>query len=776
MEKGKQNTAINLIICSLILFSFSNSIAQKLDSLNTESYKTAVKYFDKKQYDKSIETFSHLLSLQPENAQLNYYYGVCLIETNKHIKLAQNFLKYALKSNVPENVYYYLAKSYHITYHFDKAIIYYSKFLTKAKRKEIRKFETERQIEMCENGKELIKTMNKLDIIKNISINSLNFFRAYDINLDGKITIKPKELYTIKEKLQISPTKQNIEKIVFYSDESEYIYYSKKSYNNKLDIVVKQKLNSNKWSKAKKLSEVINTRYDDAFPFLNSDGKTLYFSSKGHNSIGGYDIFKSTFDSVRNCWTKPVNMNFPINTPYDDVLYVLDENENYATFASNRMSDNSKISVFTIKINEKSDTIILNDIEEIIYESSIPFGLNYEQIDSIAEDKSFVINDFQSQRNLDTIRFLIQKFNKYHDYYKIKENELKNIINKRSLLENENSKTEGADSNLKFIVDRSNILSKAILKNIIKLNEIEICISESKVDKKCMSFVEKSSKLSIFLKNLNNEVENDYQTFVKQLLDEMTKQKPVVNETTIEKDENMYFMSFDKNGNLIHDKKTKVETDLDCFFVVQLGVFIKDIKKDVLRNIMPVIVENLEHSQKRYSTGIFSDYKTAETKRKEIVKMGIEDAYVKAFLYGKATTIENAINFLNSNEIDTFADNKFDEEQIENNIEINDSIVYKIQIGVYSKNFDIEGYKKQFKEKQEYRICYLKNEEKIYVFLCNGFNNYKDAVKFKKEVRNKGIYDAFIVVFHGDRLISLDEANKLKEAKKKENEDERKNN
>jgi ABC-type Fe3+-hydroxamate transport system substrate-binding protein len=68
----------------------------------------------------------------------------------------------------------------------------------------------------------------------------------------------------------------------------------------------------------------VNTEFDEDYPFLHPNGKTLYFSSKGHNSMGGYDVFKTTYDDATQTWSKPINLEFPVNSPDDDILFVTD--------------------------------------------------------------------------------------------------------------------------------------------------------------------------------------------------------------------------------------------------------------------------------------------------------------------------------------------------------------------------------------------------------------------------------------------------------------------
>ncbi|NJO00444.1 MAG: OmpA family protein [Bacteroidia bacterium] len=89
-----------------------------------------------------------------------------------------------------------------------------------------------------------------------------------------------------------------------------------------LDIYMSKKDANGEWGPAANLGKPINTEYDDDAPFLTFDSKTFYFSSRGHNSMGGYDVFKS--ESVgTDQWGEPVNMGYPINGPDDDAHLVL---------------------------------------------------------------------------------------------------------------------------------------------------------------------------------------------------------------------------------------------------------------------------------------------------------------------------------------------------------------------------------------------------------------------------------------------------------------------
>lgn len=89
-----------------------------------------------------------------------------------------------------------------------------------------------------------------------------------------------------------------------------------------IDIYVCTKDSRGEWSRVKNLGPKINTEFDDEGPFIDYDGKTLYFSSRGHDGMGGFDIFISEYDSATEEWSTPVNLGYPVNTPDDDVYFV----------------------------------------------------------------------------------------------------------------------------------------------------------------------------------------------------------------------------------------------------------------------------------------------------------------------------------------------------------------------------------------------------------------------------------------------------------------------
>ncbi len=123
-----------------------------------------------------------------------------------------------------------------------------------------------------------------------------------------------------------------------FSSDEQYLYFSSDRAGGLggSDLYVSKKNNIGIWSKAINMGPVINTPYDEDAPQIHTDGKTMFFSSKGHRGMGGYDIFSSIFDDADSSWSTPRNIGYPINTADDDIYFTLAANGSKAYFSSIR--------------------------------------------------------------------------------------------------------------------------------------------------------------------------------------------------------------------------------------------------------------------------------------------------------------------------------------------------------------------------------------------------------------------------------------------------------
>lgn len=118
------------------------------------------------------------------------------------------------------------------------------------------------------------------------------------------------------------------------------------------------------WGPAKNLGPEINTKYAEETVFIHPDGVTLYFSSKGHSSMGGHDVFKTSF--VNGKWKTPENLGYPINGPDDDISFVVSGSGNRAYFASIKQGGYGEKDIYKITFLGPEKQPMLNTQDQLL--------------------------------------------------------------------------------------------------------------------------------------------------------------------------------------------------------------------------------------------------------------------------------------------------------------------------------------------------------------------------------------------------------------------------
>lgn len=144
------------------------------------------------------------------------------------------------------------------------------------------------------------------------------------------------------------------------------------------------------WGNIVNLGDSINTALDDDAPFIHPDGVTLFYSSQGKNSMGGYDIFQSRLNWKDSTFSKPINLGYPINTTDDDIYYVLSANGDRGYYASGKAGGQGLKDIYSVypgyvgkkpsiyivkgKITENGSPVSSSIIVEIVDRNNKKFG------------------------------------------------------------------------------------------------------------------------------------------------------------------------------------------------------------------------------------------------------------------------------------------------------------------------------------------------------------------------------------------------------------------
>lgn len=372
-----------LMIISLFLalsgnFAYSQiEIKANLTPEENQLYQNSYEAFNNRDFTTAHRGFSQLLSLYPNETAFYFYFGASIIELKLDLRRGIDYVEKARQQGI-YHAYFYIARAYHHLYDFSQAISNYETFKSRARTREVREFEVDRYIRMAKNGQELIRYAYELQVVYNRTIGKQNFQYSYDFsNFGGRLIVKPERFRMRQDRNIEGPD------LMYISDLHNLIFMS--SYGNRrggsLNIYMINR-DGEEWGEPQILPTPVNDEYDQAYPFIAADGVTLYFSSKGHNSMGGYDIFRSRYDSISQTWSEPENMDFPINTPFDDIMFVKDIFGETAFFASNRNVRDDRITVFRILFESEPQQRLLSNINEVQQRANLEVSM-----DAVAELK-----------------------------------------------------------------------------------------------------------------------------------------------------------------------------------------------------------------------------------------------------------------------------------------------------------------------------------------------------------------------------------------------------
>lgn len=337
---------------------FSAVLAQS--ETEEEIKMNAEKLFENEEYVPATSLYLRLISLNPRNADYNFRYGTCLLFNSYKKQEAIRYLNYAVnESGIDPRAYYFHGRALHLNYQFEEAKASYQKYIQYRLRQD-KRYDAERQIQMCDNGKRLLTTFTDIVVSEKKEIESEKFFRLYSNmeTIGGTILVSADFQSKMDKKMGHVP-------VVHFPPNAKAIYYSSYGENgeNGLDIYVRRRLPDNTWGDPQLLPGAVNTREDEDFPYMHPSGEYLYFSSKGHNSMGGYDVFYSLYNPDNGSFGTPQNVDFAISSPDDDLFYVVDSLHRSAYFASARQSQNGKLHVYRVRVARVpiQEVIIMGD-------------------------------------------------------------------------------------------------------------------------------------------------------------------------------------------------------------------------------------------------------------------------------------------------------------------------------------------------------------------------------------------------------------------------------
>lgn len=436
----------------LIFFGLIQLSNAQFNSNFKKLYELADGYIYEENYLDALPCFQKLDSMAPNNANLQFYLGLCYLQSFEQKDKASKFLELASQNistdyygnfnekSAPVFTYYYLGKAYFYEEKFELALENFDKFryyLTPEDAELIK--DVNRQIAITYNARNLtanpiqVRTENLGSIINSsypdyapvmspdqsffiftsrregstggkkdqkgkyfediyiaksdkekgtfsdmqllpgsvntngheasisMSWDGSTLFIYRDDKGDGNIYMSKIEdgKWTAAEKLGSEINTKYYENHACLSPDGETLYFvsSRPGGVGAKDIWMSKRIGHNKWGKAVNLGPSINSEYNEDSPMILSDGKTLYFSSEGHECMGGYDIFYSVFEN--NEWNFPRNIGYPLNTVNDDVFFIPTLDGKQAYYASEFGDCYGDLDIYRVFVIGKAEQIAI---------------------------------------------------------------------------------------------------------------------------------------------------------------------------------------------------------------------------------------------------------------------------------------------------------------------------------------------------------------------------------------------------------------------------------
>lgn len=335
-------------ICHIILFIFVSG------ALQAQSLDEAKEWFQEGRYAEALPVFQREYQENSGNTSINQFLGISLYETGQ-LKEAQPYLEFA-SARKSTDAYLYLGELYAKLYQFNAAEKEFEKYQRANRRNQTA---LDRLAQAREYTARLERSVNRtedIQVIDSVVLPKRAFLDAYNLSASSG-SIIPLETFFREQ----TPTG----KTLYMNERGDKIYYSREDGAGGTDLFTMEKL-IDQFGNEKQLPPSINMEGRQAYPYVMSDGLTIYFASTDHQSFGGYDLFVTRYNLASDTYLVPNQLNMPFNSPFNDYLMAIDEEKGIGWFASDRLQPVDSVCVYTFIPNERVTLVeaFMEDEEE----------------------------------------------------------------------------------------------------------------------------------------------------------------------------------------------------------------------------------------------------------------------------------------------------------------------------------------------------------------------------------------------------------------------------
>ena len=270
-------------------------------------------------------------------------------------------------------------------YDFPKAVEFYDLAMRQTT-DSLRRLSIEEERVQGENGLSMMDYCSKPVVVAKQKFSISDFFLFYPMTVKSW-RAKPNQLDSLSDEPFVRAT--------YIPDGAGTLFYSALESGDGVRNIYQTHFQDTTWSAPELINEQMTSLSNEIYPMLSPDGKSLYFASKGLYGVGGYDLYVSTFNKDTQDWGTPVNMGFPISSPYDDFLYFSTDDGRYSIFASNRECSRDSVFLYVLEYDSMPVRSRISDVAELRELAALNVGDKRSRVDnsSMATDKNLLSED-----------------------------------------------------------------------------------------------------------------------------------------------------------------------------------------------------------------------------------------------------------------------------------------------------------------------------------------------------------------------------------------------
>lgn len=239
------------------------------------------------------------------------------------------------------------AREAYRNYEFDRAEELLQPAKVRKGRRTVSEPMTEEGTEMLDcvsRARNFMERVERIEILDSVTVPLEGFFKAYKL---------PQSAGTLSDGSELPVPNDNVE-YVFTNEGGDYQIWSEPDSVGRMTLMESSRLTDGTWSTPQALPELNIDDRDAIYPFMMADGFTLYYTLDDPEGIGAYDIMVVTRDQTDGSFMQPQNLGMPYNSPADDYLLAIDEQNGVGWFATRRTEteDNDMVTIYLYKVND----------------------------------------------------------------------------------------------------------------------------------------------------------------------------------------------------------------------------------------------------------------------------------------------------------------------------------------------------------------------------------------------------------------------------------------